>query len=221
MDFMKTLLSKGLAMTAAMALCTSALADDALFKEHVYGAPFSKYSNQAGYYDCSVEIGATALCIDDVKFVGHAFTAALLFSGDKLYMVSLLSGFEQQAYVQAVAALAKTFALVSLADASSQLDLLDLDRRSSRQDFAAKLSSYESVAANAGNLTYTFIEGLDRAKKHPNVTTAVAAAKDNTRVAELVIIDDGADSILAVRFSFPKLEARKLKDALASPVEDF
>ena len=202
---MKTLLSKGLAMTAAMALCTSALADDALFKEHVYGAPFSKYSNQAGYYDCSVEIGATALCIDDVKFVGHAFTAA----------------FEQQAYVQAVAALAKTFALVSLADASSQLDLLDLDRRSSRQDFAAKLSSYESVAANAGNLTYTFIEGLDRAKKHPNVTTAVAAAKDNTRVAELVIMDDGADSILAVRFSFPKLEARKLKDALASPVEDF
>jgi hypothetical protein len=34
-------------------------------------------------------------------------------------------------------------------------------------------------------------------------------------------MDDGADSILAVRFSFPKLEARKLKDALASPVEDF
>src|SRR3546814_1703292 len=70
-------------MTAAMALCTSALADDALFKEHVYGAPFSKYSNQAGYYDCSVEIGATALCIDDVKFVGHAFTAALLFRSEE------------------------------------------------------------------------------------------------------------------------------------------
>jgi len=56
--------------------------------------------------------------------VGHAFTAALLFSGDKLYMVSLLSGFEQQAYVQAVAALAKTFALVSLADAVRSLIFL-------------------------------------------------------------------------------------------------
>ncbi|EHY79641.1 hypothetical protein G7015_17170 [Pseudomonas kunmingensis] len=218
---MKTLLSNCLAIVAAIGLCTAAIAEDALFKEHIYGAPFSTYSNQAGYYDCSAEIGATALCVDDVKFVGHSFTAALLFSGEKLYMVSLLSSFEQQAYVQAVAALAKSFALVSLADANSQLDLLDLDRQNNRQDFAAKLSSYESVAANAGNLTYTFIEGLDRAKKHPNVTTAVAAAKDNTRAAELVIMDDGADSILAIRFSFPKLEARKLQDALASPVEDF
>lgn len=218
---MKTLLSNCLAIVAAMGLCTAAIAEDALFKEHIYGASFSTYSNQAGYYDCSAEIGATALCVDDVKFVGHSFTAALLFSGEKLYMVSLLSSFEQQAYVQAVAALAKSFALVSLADASSQLDLLDLDRQNNRQDFAAKLSSYESVAANAGNLTYTFIEGLDRAKKYPNVTTAVAAAKDNTRAAELVIMDDGADSILAIRFSFPKLEARKLQDALASPVEDF
>lgn len=218
---MKTLLSNCLAIMAAMVFCTAAFAEDALFKGYMYGAPFSTHSNQEGYYDCSAEIGATALCVDDVKFVGHSFTAALLFSGDKLYMVSLLSTFEQQAYVQAVAALAKSFALVSLADASSQLDLLDLDRRNNRQDFAAKLSSYESVAANAGNLTFTFIEGLDRAKKHPNVTTAIGAAKDNTRVAELVIMDDGADSILAIHFSFPKLEARKLKDALASPVEDF
>jgi len=97
---------------AALALpliATPAAAEVKLFKKYAYGAPVSEFNTQPGYYDCSADVGPGAICLDDVEFVGSKFTAALVFSGDKLYMLSLIREFDNDTYTKTMGALAKSW----------------------------------------------------------------------------------------------------------------
>lgn len=209
---------KLLATFAILAAGAQANAQDKLFKEYVYGSPYSAFANQAGYYDCSAEVQAKALCIDDVPFAGHDYTAALVFSKDKLFMLSLLAELDQERYVSTVGALAKSFNLLMLSDGSSQLDMVELAKTSrNNSEYAAKISSYESVAMNAGDITYTFFEGAKPGRSERNITDVLKNAPDNMRSAEVLIQDE----YLIVRFSYPKFEAKKLQKSLSKPVESF
>lgn len=213
-------------LSAALAfalLASPTFAADKLFKDYRYGSPVSEFNTQPGYYDCSAEVGPGAICLDDVDFIGRKFTAALIFSDDKLYMLSLISEFDVNTYTTMIGTLAKSFSLVSMADGSSQLDLFDLARKSSSEgDFSAALNNYERVGLNAGNLTYSFIEGAGLlARKHTNATVALASVPDDTRSADVVVVSEGIESALVVRFAFPKLEAKKAAQAMAAPAEQF
>lgn len=193
-------------------------AQDKLFKEYAYGNAYSTFANQPDYYDCSADLQAQALCVDDVSFAGHDYTAALVFSKDKLFMLSLMADLDQERYVSTVGALANSFSLLMLSDGSSQLDMVELAKASrNNSEYAAKISSYESVAMNAGNITYTFFEGAKPGKAERNVTDVLRNAPENMRTAEVILQDD----FLAIRFSFPNLEAKKLRKALSKPVESF
>lgn len=200
----------------------SAVAADNLFKSYAYGAPLSSFKEAKGYYDCSDEVGGVARCIDDVDFIGHKFTAALIFSGSKLVMFSLISPFDTDLHATAIGSIAKTFKLSALSDEKSLFDVVQATANAkSREDFSSKLSNYESRALSGGTLTYTFYEGVDQNKKFPNMTSQLAALPDNVRAAEVMITGEGPDAALLIRFSFPKLEANKVAEAAKKPVESF
>jgi len=218
---LKKLASSVLVAGALLASAQGAFAEEKLFKNYVYQTPLAKFTEAAGYYDCSEDVGGTARCIDDVDFLEEKFTVALIFSGDKLMMVSLISPFDQNLYVKAVAGLSKSFTLVSMSDDKSVLDLVDTTRKAkSREEFSAKITNFEQVGLAGGNLTYTFLEGVN-AKGQPNAVSALAAAPENTRSAELVLAGQGADAGLLIRFTFPRLEANKVLAEAKKPVESF
>ena len=50
-----------------------------LFKEYRYDAQEQQFANIDAYYDCSEDVGATALCIDEVGFLSAQFTGVLTF----------------------------------------------------------------------------------------------------------------------------------------------
>lgn len=200
----------------------SASAADNLFKNYVYDSPLSAYTEADGYYDCSADIGGTAMCLDDVDFIGHKFTVALVFSSSKLIIVSLVSPFDQTLYATAVGSIGKTFRLSALSDGKSQLDIIELAANAtSRNAFESKLTNYESGAMSGGEITYTFFEGVDRDKKYSNATNLMAASPDNIRAAEIMLSGEGAEASVIIRFSFPKLEAKKVLAAAQKPVESF
>ncbi|MFW6753969.1 hypothetical protein ACKUG4_25160 [Pseudomonas glycinae] len=218
---LKKLASSVLVAGALLASAQGAFAEEKLFKNYVYQTPLAKFTEAAGYYDCSEDVGGTARCIDDVDFLEEKFTVALIFSGDKLMMVSLISPFDQNLYVKAIAGLSKSFTLVSMSDDKSVLDLVDTTRKAkSREEFSAKITNFEQVGLAGGNLTYTFLEGVN-AKGQPNAVSALAAAPENTRSAELLLAGQGADAGLLIRFTFPRLEANKVFAEAKKPVESF
>lgn len=208
------------------ALCASASsyasAEDILFKTYAHDSPITSYTTAQGYYDCSDDIGAKALCLDDVKFIDNNFTAILVFSADKLISVSLVAGFDQTLYGKAIGALAQSFTLATLADNKSQLDVLELASKSaSKSDYATTLANYESVGINSGSLTYTFIEKGAELAGRKSFVSALAAAPNNIRAAELMLLSEGSENSLMIRFSLPKLEANKLLSEVKKPVEKF
>ena len=85
-----------------------------LFKDYQFGAAYSEFTEEQGYYDCSNDLGAKALCLDEVAFVGHTFDAALMFAGQDLVSVSLFSDFESDLLAKVVGALVKNFSLVAM-----------------------------------------------------------------------------------------------------------
>ncbi|MFJ4344128.1 hypothetical protein [Pseudomonas sp. NPDC089401] len=218
---LKKIASSILVAGALLASAQGAFAEEKLFKNYVYQTPLAKFTEAAGYYDCSEDVGGTARCIDDVAFLEEKFTAALIFSGGKLMMVSLISPFDQNAYAKAIAGLSNSFTLVSMNDEKSILDVFDTARKSRSEDeLTAKISNFEQVGLASGSLTYTFLEGLS-AEGQTNAVSALAAAPENIRSAELVMTGQGADAGMVIRFTFPRLEANKMVAESKKPVESF
>lgn len=218
----KKLLAAALLGGGLLASSWSAIAADNLFKNYAYGAPLSSFKEAKGYYDCSEDVGGVARCIDDVDFIGHKFTAALIFSGSKLIMLSLISDFDNDLHATAVGTLAKTFKFSIMSDAKSQFDVIQAAANAKSQDeLSSKISNYEGSAINGGSLTYTFYEGVDKSKRYQTVTSQLAALPDNVRAAEVIITGEGPEAALLIRFGFPKLEANKVAEAAKKPVESF
>lgn len=211
-----------LSLASIFAGMQSAAAADNLFKSYAYDSPISSYTEAAGFYDCSADVGATARCIDDVNFIDQNFTAGLVFSGDKLIMVSLFAPYDRDLYGRAIGALAKSFGLVALTDGKSMLDLIDLAAKAkNRDEYTAKLTNYESVALNANELTYSFIEGAASIKGASSVPGLMKLAPANIRGADLIVSGEGEESIIMIKFSFPKLDENKLIQQAQKPVESF
>lgn len=218
----KKALAAALGVMGMLTGMQNAVAEDNLFKKYAYDTPIAKYTEAAGYYDCSTEIGATARCLDDVDFLDQKFTAALLFSGDKLMMVSLFAPYDRDLFGRAIGALAKTFTLVSLADGKSVLDIIEFAGKAKNKDeYTAKLTNYENVALAANELTYSFVEGITPDKRAANVHSLMKSAPANIRGADLIVSGEGDESSIIIKFSFPKLDENKLVQQAKKPVESF
>lgn len=132
-----------------------------------------------------------------------------------------MASFDQNLYGKAIGALAQSFTLVTLADKKSQLDVLEISSKSaSKSNYMTALANYESVGLNSGSLTYTFME-KGAMTGHKSFVSALAAAPSNTRTAELMLLSEGSENSLMIRFFLPKLEVDKVLSEVKKPVEKF
>lgn len=218
----KKIIATALTTLGIFAGMQNASADNNLFKNYAYDTPLKNYTEAAGYYDCSADVGATARCIEDVGFLDQKFTAALTFTGDKLTGVSLITLYDRDLFTRTIIALSKTFGLVSMSDGKSVLDLVELAGKSkSKDEYTARLQNYETVGLSSNDMTYTFLEGVTSFSGHTNASSLMAAVPANVRAAEFVVSGEGEESSLIIRFSLPKLDEEKALQQAKKPVESF
>lgn len=205
---------------SALFAMPAAMASDTLFQGYAYESPYASYPKAKGYYDCSEQMGIKALCLDNVEFIGHKFTAALTFIDDKLNMVSLISIFDKALYSHAVDELGKSYSLSALSDASEQLDMFKLAASTSGPTYSAKVKEFEDVAIKSGSLTYSYVDSnvatatTDKKKSYRDMDAFFADAPDNFRAVELLVTGLTTETPLLIRFSFPKLDANKALEGL-------
>lgn len=112
--------------------------------------------------------------------------------------------------------------LTALADGKSQLDLIELAKKSvDRNDYVTRLSNYEAQSLTSGNLTYTFFEGVELKKSYTSVAVMSMDMPETVRAAEMIVTEEGDESAIIIRFSFPKLDQKQFKEAAKKPVESF
>lgn len=201
------------------ALANGAGNEAKLFKDYTYLSARDSYVNQQGYYDCSADVGSDALCKDDVRFMDHSFTAALVFSAGKLHHISLMTEQDQAIFAKLFGTLSQTFTLVALNDGKSQLDILHTlqNDRSAKQT----ITSFEGGGINGGSFTYIMLEKVAAMDKADSLISALALQPDTVRSADLMVVGQGADSVIVLKFALPKREAQLVRDAAQKPAESF
>lgn len=210
-----------LSMVAIISGAQNAVATDNLFKNYAYDSPTSKYTEATGYHDCSSQVGTTAKCTELV-FIENKFTASLVFKNDKLSMVSLRSPFDRELYLRAMAAVRKSFGMAVISNGESTIDILYLASRLTKaQDVKIGVSNYESMALGAGHVAYTFIDNRVSIGYAKNFRRLLLLAPDNVRTVDLIVNSLGKDAYLILKFSFPKLDQKKLDQQANKPVESF
>lgn len=196
----------------------AAVASDILFPGYAYDSPYASYPQAKGYYDCTEQMGIKALCLDNVAFSGHSFSAALTFIDDKLNMVSLITIFDKALYLHTLDELGRSFSLSALSDSNAQLDMFKLAASTSGPAYGAKVKEFEEVALKSGSLTYSYVDSnvapAEKKKSYRDMDAFFADAPDNFRAIELLVIGQTAETPLLIRFSFPKLDANKALEGL-------
>ena len=215
-----------IAVCAVILLASQAVAAEQpkLFKSWAYDAPMSAFTEAEGYYDCSADFGAKALCTDEVEFLGHTFGAVLIPSSDRLQAVMLASEFDQDVYVKAIGALVKGFTMIAMRGATDQFDMVDAMRSNANaQALLTKVNDYETVHLNQGQLTYVFLEQpAEKVKQYKSAYAATVAAPTSARTAELYVVQDAEESALLIKFTLPGLYQQQVQDSVKqAPAEDF
>jgi hypothetical protein len=215
-----------IAVCAGLLLATQVVAAEQpkLFKSWAYDAPMSAFTEAQGYYDCSADFGAKALCTDEVEFLGHTFGAVLIPTNGRLQSVMLASEFGQDIYAKAVGALIKGFTMIGMRGTSDQLDMVAALRSSANnQAFQTKVNDYETLNLNQGQLTYVFLEQpAEKVRQYKSAHAATAAAPNSARSAELIVADKDGESALMIKFMLPGLYQQQMLDSIKqAPAEDF
>ncbi|RUT30863.1 hypothetical protein WG29040_23275 [Pseudomonas sp. PAMC 29040] len=196
-----------LALTAALSMLggiQSASAGVSLFKDYAYGTPIEKYTQSAGYYDCS-NSEYKGRCTDNFNFVGEKFTAALFFREDKLVMVALIAPYKQSLYPKVSDALAKNFNIISMENEKSFIDMVTLRNTAKDQDdYVKQFVAFESAALAAGDLTYTYLEVPDIVG-YADVDALMGASQEDVRRAAVRVFRDEDSASVVVRFELPNV----------------
>lgn len=212
-------LAAALAAMAMMSGMQNAVAADNLFKTYAYDSPIAKYTEAAGYYDCSAEYEISARCLDNVDFLDHKFSQTLAFSEGELRSVMLDAPYDNDLLVRATNAIAKTFTLVAVSDGKSVLDLIDTRRKTKNDDdFTAQFKNY---MRGANDLTLSFVEGIGLDKQSTTAQSVMKSAPANSRKADLIVSREDDESAILIRFTFPKLDEIKRAQQAKKPVESF
>ena len=194
-----------------------------LFKEYRYDAQEQEFANIDAYYDCSEDVGAPALCIDEVGFLSAQFAGVLTFQDEQLRSVSLIAEFSESLYQRVVAALVQKFQLAVLQSDNDRLDLIALRREISNQsELIARVSAFESVALTQGMLTYAFLDTKNKASGLANnVVELIQQLPEDAREVDLTVGEDADDSWLTLKFMLPVLQIKQTEQLLRKPTEDF
>lgn len=211
------------ATSAILALASQfASADDNLFKSYAYGSSIHQYTEKDGYYDCTAAFNQKAMCLDDVDFINHKFSAALVFYGDKLQSVVLLTPYNQEVYSAALVALFNSFYLTIIKDSSREVDAVEMRTKLSTTDYNKKLSEFEREAFESKSLNCFFLEGIKSSDGYNTVQALLDSAPMNIRSGMLTFNGegDGAGDLI-IKFEFPKLAQRDEMATTAKTLEKF
>lgn len=195
-----------------------------LFKDYQFGSTYNQFSEQEGYYDCTDDLGATALCLDDVSFVGYDFELALMFSGQDLTSVSLFNDFESDMLAKVVGALIKNFSLIAMQSEHELLDIIAEAKQTKNQSaLAAKIDNFESINLSNGELSYVFAEQKAPAlKRSSTATEAIQSLPKGLRGVEVMVVtDEEADTFLIINFTSPRLEIERQEKLMTDSSEEF
>jgi hypothetical protein len=205
-------------LVGAAAISVRAQADETpLFRDLRYNSPISQFGTDRGYYDCSADLGYTARCVDDVKFLGHVFdTQILMFVDARLRSVQLVTEFKPEIYAGLIKVLMEDFTLIMLQSGERRLDLIELARKEGESKLGPRVAEFESVSLNKGDLTYVFIEQPGPAlRRYPNGFDAITQSPPTTREADVVVKEQDKEAWLGVTFSLPR---RAMADMRNTPV---
>jgi hypothetical protein len=194
-------LTTGLGLLAGM---PSASAGVSLFKDYTYGTPIGKYTQKAGYYDCS-NPEHTGRCTDNFDFVGQKFTVALFFREEKLDKVALLAPYKQNLYQKVTDALSKSFNIISMENEKAFIDMVTLRNTAKDQnEYVKKYMDFESAALATGDLTYTYLE-VPETVGYGDVEAILKAAPEDVRRAAVRLVSDSESTSIVVRFELPNV----------------
>lgn len=211
------------ALIGAAALSVRAQTSETpLFRDLRYNAPISEFGKDRGYYDCSADLGYSARCVDDVKFLGHDFdTQILMFIGGKLRSVQLATEFKPEIYARLIKALMEDFTLIMLQSGERRLDLIETVRKEGEARLGPKVAEFESGALNKGDLTYVFIEQPGALlRKLSNGFEAITKSALTTREADVAVKEKDNEAWLGVTFSLPRRAMTDLRNTQV-PKEKF
>lgn len=199
-----------LAITTGLALLggiQTASAGVTLLKGYTYGTPIDKYTQAAGYYDCS-NSDHVGRCKDNVDYVGQKFTMALFFREDRLSMVALLAPYQSSLYQKVTDTLSKSFNLISMENEQGFLDMVTLRNTTTKDQFVNQYVAFENAARAAGDLTYTYLE-VPKTEGYADVDSIMKAAPEDVRVAAVRLLRDKESSSLVVRFEAPNVSFQR------------
>lgn len=206
-----------------------------LFKSLSYGDQQSSFTAKDGYYDCEKKygenlkkFGENLICNDDMQFAEHSFIGVLSFDDNKLNTVILITNFEENLMLKIPVILLKTMPVVMIEGKAEELDLLKLrkEESSDRKSYQQKFLEFAGRNRANGFVRFTHIEAPENELFQYNfVMEAIDALPTKTRFAEFIYGDEGAQPVLVLRFSYPKLDLRNLlkemKEITEKPVEKF
>ena len=204
-----------LAAVAVFTAAASAVATP-LFRDLVYDTPIKDFDQAKGYYDCSADMGYTARCVDGVTFLGHKFDLQVLaFVNGRLRSVQLVTDFKAEIYASLIKALMDGFSLIVLQSGDRRMDLIETARKEGESRLWPKVSEFESVALNKGDLVYMFIEQPRSAlRAFSTGFEAILKSPPTTREADVLVKEKDKEAIVSVVFSLPR---RVMQDLQSTP----
>lgn len=205
-------------------LSVTALATDLqLFKNHTYGSTYTNYLDQDTHYDCTEDVGMTALCADKIDFLSTEFTEVLIFNDSKLESVTLIAKYSEPLYQKTISTLIGKFQLSVLQSNSDLLDLVKLKRESiNHSNFVSQLSEFESISLTQGYLLYAFLDISGKSSVQANnYTELLLTLPEGAREIDLEVAEDDYDAWIRMNFSLPVLQVKNFQKLLNESMEDF
>ena len=206
------------ALIFSSAAIVQAQGETRLFRDFQYDTPIAQFGDKTGFYDCSKDLGYTARCADDSKFLDHTFeTQILSFINDRLRSVELVAPAKPEVYASLMKVLGESFALIMLQSGDKRMDLIELHKKQNATNFKARLAEFESAGLNREEITYVFLERpLEELRKFANVVEAIEKSPATMREADITIAKVEGSAYIGVSFSLPR---RALADMQNAPVK--
>lgn len=211
-------------LLSILLLCNVIYADNKIYKEYAFGTNKSDIEKLTGVYDCSEYTQSDAMCLDRQKFNTYDVSLVFEFIQSKLARVWLVSN-SQETMLMLMSVMTKKFIPITLESQTNQIDIV----YGMLNDFDTidyEMKDFSKRALTSGYLKYTYIDlqsfNKTFSKTTLNASDIVKQVDNNTRMAELIINNDGKFMNTFVIFTLPKLLEELVDNQFkTSSLEDF
>jgi hypothetical protein len=201
-----------------------------LFKDWHYGQHIDEFPRSQGYYDCSGDFGALALCHDGVQFLQRVFQGQLMFAEDNtLVSTTIVADYSDDLYATLIGALARDFGMIFAEGPNDSLDLvyeLQQGTFADEASLALALNSFEAEQLRSGYFGMTLVEQSAQEQLFAdsrNADEMLMNLEPSVRAIDVIAYeDDYWGPTLQAAFHLPGRQLSRLRDKLQqAPAEDF